>query len=168
MQLLKIALCCWIFLCCLPIAYGDEYENLSYDYLEAFKKGSFVKAAKQLHCPEFYTPEETEKDIISISKKLKIFYEEFGSLLSAEKAETNLYVTILTACGTVDYWKTNPPIKQIVYDTLHDGNRKGYIVLSFSNIDGQIVLSWANHGLPMLGDASVSRVKEVYQRISKE
>lgn len=168
MQFLKITLCLLIILCFLPLAYGDQYENLSNDYLFEFKNGNFVNAARKLHCPEFYSSEEIENDIISISKTLEIFSEEFGALLIAEKVETNLYVTLLTACGTVDYWKSNPPIKQIVYETLHEGNREGYIVLSFSKIDDQIVLSWANHGLPMLGDASIARVKEVFQRIKNK
>ena len=126
MQFLKNTLFLLIFLCFLPLAYGGEYENLSNAYLEEFKNGNFVNAARLLHCPEFFTSEEIEKDVISISKTLRIFFDEFGALLSAEKVETNLFVTLLTACGTVDYWKSNPPINQIVYETLHGYLRVGF------------------------------------------
>jgi hypothetical protein len=168
MKYFSIIIC---FICLFIIAspiYGEDFEKQSLNYLQAFKEKRFLDAAKQLHCPEFYSSNESEKDYISISKKLEIFYEEFGPLISAERSNTNLYATLTTACGTVPYWTEHPLIKQIVYETIHEGNSKGYIVLSFSKINGQNVLAWANHGLPMLGKNSITRIKEIFKRISSE
>lgn len=148
-------------------AFGSEIETIAQQYLLAFKNKRFLGAAKKLHCPESYNTQEYDKDIKSISKILRIFYEEFGPLIKAKVSENTKYITVSAACGNVTYWKQHPPSKQLVYKTFHKGNYTGYIVLSFSKIKGRYVFAFANHGLSMFGEGSVNKVRHVFRRISK-
>jgi hypothetical protein len=145
-----------------------ELEHLAESYLSAYKGNDLTRAATMLHCPESYSKRELLADRESIPKTLSIFIEEFGPLESYKLSDSNLYVAAMTGCGTAKYWEKNKPTKQLVYETIHSNGQDGYIMLSYAFINGKYVLAFANHGVPMLGEKSVIKIKQVYKRVANK
>ncbi len=149
-------------------AISGELENLAEAYLAAYKEKDHVRATEMLHCPESYSKQELQADRKSIPKTLSIYVEEFGPLISYKLSDNNLYIAAMSACGTAEYWKKNQPTKKLVYETIHSNGQDGYIMISFSLINGKYVLAFVNHGVPMLGEQSVSKIKAVYKRVENK
>ena len=155
-----------IALCSSANGIAGELENLSEQYLSAYKEKDLRSATSQLHCPENYSKLETQKDHESISKALSVFIDEFGALKTYKVSQSNLYVAAMVACGTLEYWKINKPVKKLVYETKNIDGKNGYIILSYSVINKEYVLAFVNHGIPMKGNESVNRIKQVYKNLA--
>ena len=149
-------------------AIPGELEIIAEDYLVKFKEKKLEIAALKLHCPEFYSKQELDKDHKAIAKSLSIFIEEFGVLRDYKISKNNMYVTAMTACGTSKYWRENKPITQLVYETRDVNNTQGYIVFSFSRINNRHVLAFVHHGLPISGKSSVNKIKHALKRLSNK
>jgi len=147
---------------------AGEVELIAESYLASFQKMDMEGATKMLHCPELYSKKELNDDHESIEKTLSIFAEEFGLLKSYRISNNNLYVAAMTACGTTKYWNENTPVAQLIYETKHEDSSDGYIVFSFSNINGKYVLAFVHHGLRMLGDESTNKIKHVMKRVANK
>ncbi len=145
---------------------SGELEIIAEDYLDIFKEKKLKIAALKLHCPDFYSKQELDMDHKAIAKTLSIFIEEFGSLKDYKVSKNNMYLAAMTACGTSKYWKVNKPITQLIYETRNVNNTLGYIVFSFSRVNNRYVLAFVHHGLPMLGESSVNKIKHVLKRLS--
>ena len=143
-----------------------ELEDLSEQYLSAYKKKDLRSATSQLHCPENYSKQEAQKDYESISKALSVFVDEFGVLETYKISQSNLYVAAMVACGTLEYWENNKPVKTLVYETKNTNGKIGYIIFSYSVINKEYVLAFVNHGIPMKGNESVNKIKQVYKDLA--
>lgn len=141
-------------------------EYAAREYILDFKFRKFNKAAEHLHCPKNYKAEKYVSEINSISENLKIFYEEFGSFSDAKLVSNASYITVAIGCGNISFWHNHPPVKQLIYETTHQNNSKGYIVFSFSIIDSEYVLAFVNHGISRTRKNADIKIRHVLKRIS--
>ena len=155
-----------IALCFSANGIAGELEGLSEKYLSAYKEKDLRGATSQLHCPENYSKQEIQKDHESISKALSVFLDEFGALETYKTSQSNLYVAAMVACGTLEYWEVNKPVKTLVYETKHIDGENGYIIFSYAVINKKYVLAFVKHGIPMKGNESVNKIKQVYKNLA--
>jgi hypothetical protein len=155
-----------IVLCFSANGIAGELEGVSEQYLSAYKEKDLRSATSKLHCPENYSKQEAQKDHESISKALSVFIDEFGALETYKTSQDNLYVAAMVACGTLEYWENNKPVKTLVYETKNINGKNGYIIFSYSIINKEYVLAFVHHGIPMKGNESVNKIKQVYKNLA--
>lgn len=158
-------LCSLVLIVMFAAVFEDNSELVATEYLSKFKNGEFSEAAKYLHCPDILSHEDHANEVEAISRALNIFHQEFGALVSAKVSSNNDYHAITVGCGDSGYWEKHPPTKQIVYETVHLENRRGYIVFSFSKVAGSYVLAFVNHGVPISNSKSEEKIHDVWGKI---
>lgn len=144
-------------------ASASQARDIGGEYVRLFSSGEFEAATQLLFCPPSMNKDAVDADRQSITQTLKIFADELPEAESWKLAENNLYVSATTACGTTGYWKAHPPNSQIVYETRDSQGNRGYIILSFSVINGAPALAFVSHGLP----ASVSSTALVTRLLAR-
>lgn len=134
------------------------------EFLELYTAGKFDEAAQLLHCPEHYTSDELQQDRTAIARSLRVFFDAFGPIRATKPWDSGVYVASATGCGTVPYWKLHPDAYTRTLETTNGSGEKGYVVFSFAEVDGRMVLSKFQQGLPA-SPSAVVRVKDVLKRL---
>ena len=148
------------------VTLAQDINSVAAQYIKYFTTGELEKASKLMSCPENYP----EKDLINDRKanleSLKIFESEFGKVVKTSPSDTNLYITAMTACGTMSFLKENAPFRNIVFNVTYEDNTNGYIVLGFGNSNNSTKLIKVGHGVSATDAGSKEKVAKVIKMLA--
>lgn len=124
----------------------DQRKIVAEGYIEDFREEKFEETANYLYCPESLTDSEISKELSEISRALKIVYYEFGSPDHEKYSTSEDFLAVAIGCGAAGFWQEHPPSKQIIFEVRYPDNEPGFIVFSYSLVNGKYVLAFVNHG----------------------
>lgn len=168
---LLILTCCILLSALSTRASGQEsveaqLHSLSVEFFEHMASSEYSDASELFHYPLEYTSEKKSEVILSVSKLLKIFTDEFGIPSNYKINETPTPYYNVTVCGgDVEYWQKYPSYMQIPLEVVFSKENDGYVVLLFSNISDKLEIRAVAYGLPAQRPGAKERVVEIMTKM---
>ena len=146
-------------------SWAQDINSIAAQYIKYYTSGELENASKLMACPENYSEKELASDRKANLESLKIFEAEFGKVIKSSQSNSSLYVTAMTACGTMTFLKQNTPFRNIIFDVTYENNINGYIVLGFGNSNDITKLVTVSHGLSATDAWSKEKVAKVIEML---
>jgi len=146
----------------------EDYLNKQVKlFVNYYNKQDFFSMTNLFHYPQKYTEKELKKDKDGVSKTLKLYFDEFGSILSIEKVNNpplSYYVSI--GGGDIPYWQKYPEVYNTIYAVMFSREGRGYLDFYFCNILGKWKIRHVSYGLPADSPQSQSRIGDIFQKLN--
>ena len=146
--------------------FGGTTESVATEYISKLVKGDYRSAASLVFCGENASEAEKQNGHIGLTKELEYLAEEFGTVSKYRISKNHMYVTADLVCASMEYIGSNRPVKKVVFDVEYKDGSPGYVIVSFSHINGKFVPIVVRHGIPMRGKASIARMALVYKNLT--
>jgi hypothetical protein len=168
---LLILTCCILLSALSTRASGQEsveaqLQSLSVEFFKHMANSEYSDASELFHYPLEYTSEKRSEVILSVSKLLKIFNDEFGIPSNYKIKETPTPYYNVTVCGgDMQYWQKHPSYIQIPLEVVFSKENDGYIAILFSNILNKWEIRAVAYGLPAQRPGAKERVVEIMTKM---
>ncbi len=143
-----------------------QLQSLLVEFFKHMANCEYSDASGLFHYPLEYTSERRSEVILSVSKLLKIFTDEFGIPTNYKINETPAPYYNVTVCGgDMQYWEKYPSYMQIPIEVVFSKENDGYIVILFSNILNKWEIRAVAYGLPAQRPGAKERVVEIMTKM---
>jgi hypothetical protein len=149
--------------------YDTEAKKLASQYFGFVMNGHITEAAHVLKYPDYFTPDELKEDIRGVSKALQIVTQEYGSILNYQESKSDApYYYAGVQGGSTEYWEKHPFFMRLLYDVDFSEKANGHVILIYSIINEELVLSTVLYALPVSVSGSKEKMEHVLSRFRNE
>ena len=146
----------------------DILINKASQYFKYVKNRDFYNAATLFHFPKHYSQKERKDDVHAVSKTLELFADKFGNILVANLNQTpNPFYHVMTGGGDLRYWQKHPSSIKVIYEVTFEKESKGYVGLSFCNIDGNWEIRQVAYGIPAARSDARARITIIQKEMTQ-